>query len=391
AHPPLARQRRQQQSADRAQPRAACHRTNKHEHSASCSAAQQQWRPRAAIVIAAAQGAGGDRVRGLDGGHGQQQRDRHRAEEQLRAVRARHGRRGPAHGAVLQRAPAARLRLRGAGPAAAGPGLPRPGLRHPGLRPRRLLRLRRHRTRQQDRRRAVGDPAVEGGGALQGVQAAAAAARGARQGAGHRLRRALRGEHRHQRLPGELLPAGDGAVRGAHGGRVRGLPGGAGGAVPGRDPPAGRAPGHLRRAQPHGLPAAGAHAQRAPRRLRRRVQPGGPRLQRQAARHAPPPPGGAPGAQGSLRRRVPEHARPHHQPFHAGAGERGGGLLRDGEGGDVLPVQRQEPPHVRRRRQVLLLGLLPPHPEGEPVLRQEDAGPVLRAAPVMLDAACYCY
>ncbi|KAL5652201.1 hypothetical protein ACJX0J_037659, partial [Zea mays] len=262
--------------------------------------------------------AGGDRVRGLDGGHGQQQRDRDHPEEQLPAVRARHGRRGPAHGAVLQRAPAAGLHLRGARPAAAGPGLPRPRLRHPGLRPRRLLRLRRHRPRQQDRRRPVSDPAVEGGGVLQGVQAAAPATRGARRCPSHRLRRAVRGERRHQRLPGELLPAGDGAVRGVHGGRVRGLPGGAGGVVPGRDPPAGRAAGRLRGAQPHRLPAPGAHAQHAPRRLRRGVQPGGPGLQRQGARHAPPAHGGAAGAEGRLHRRVPEHAGPHHRPFHAG-------------------------------------------------------------------------
>ncbi|AQL04782.1 GDSL esterase/lipase [Zea mays] len=39
---------------------------------------------------------------------------------------------------------------------------------------------------------------------------------------------------------------------------------------------------------------------------------------------------------------------------------------------------------MRRRGQVLLLGLLPPHPEGEPVLRQEDAGPVLRPAPAVM-------
>nr|ACN34677.1 unknown [Zea mays] len=66
------------------------------------------------------------------------------------------------------------------------------------------------------------------------------------------------------------------------------------------------------------------------------------------------------------------------------AGERGGGVLRHGEGGDVVPVQREEPRHMRRRGQVLLLGLLPPHPEGEPVLRQEDAGPVLRPAPAVM-------
>jgi len=70
------------------------------------------------------------------------------------------------------------------------------------------------------------------------------------------------------------------------------------------------------------------------------------------------------------------------------AGERGGGVLRDGEGGDVLPVQRQEPHDVRGRRQVLLLGLVPPHREGEPVLRQEDAGPVLRAALLTMQMQC---
>ena len=160
------------------------------------------------------------------------------------------------------------------------------------------------------------DPAVEGGGVLQGVPASAPAARRARGGAADRPRRALRRQHRHQRLPGELLPPRHGAVQAVHRGRVRGLPRRAGGGVPRRHPPPRRAPRRLRRPQRHRLPAAGAHAQRPPRRLRRGEQPGGQGLQRQAHRHDRRPPELAPRPQDRLRPRLRRHAQPHQQSFH---------------------------------------------------------------------------
>ena len=101
------------------------------------------------------EGPGGDRVRRLDGRHGQQQLHLHGHQERLRALRPRPpgGRRRrnqwPAHRPVLQRPPRRRLHLRGFRAATARAGVSGPQRRHEQPCDRRLLRLRRRRLRQR--------------------------------------------------------------------------------------------------------------------------------------------------------------------------------------------------------------------------------------------------
>ncbi|RLN07523.1 hypothetical protein C2845_PM11G00450 [Panicum miliaceum] len=61
----------------------------------------------------------------------------------------------------------------------------------------------------------------------------------------------------------------------------------------------------------------------------------------------------------------------------AKAGERGGGVLRHGQVRDGAHVQRRRAADLRRRRQVPLLGRVPPHGEGEPAHGQPHAGSML--------------
>ncbi|KAG2656590.1 hypothetical protein PVAP13_1KG096000 [Panicum virgatum] len=110
------------------------------------------------------------------------------------------------------------------------------------------------------------------------------------------------------------------------------------------------------------------------RRLRRGVQRGGPELQRQGARHGARAPGRVPRPQARLRRlRLRELPQPHRRPGQVRAGERGGGVQRDGQVRDGVHVQRRRAAHVRRRRQVPLLGRVPPNGEGEPAHGQSHA------------------